>query len=488
VQIPSLIGEIMTVTSLRASLSCTFLLMIQSAGIAQTTAAANTKPELANAIADLRHIDRSKLDEAHRRSMTARIQAAWKTIAANGPSGIAALKEELRAVEQAKEKDDYFKLSSAALIWETSRLAEADTIAGIFRTTPLSTNYAYAFFTAFSAARTQDPRALPIMSAVMRDEKMDFFVVQHAMHIVWPLTQEFIWGCYGSKGLPVLAKILDESKSPSELKAAMDTLKYAQYLPALPAIRKLARHEDRGVAGMAIQVLGTFGHPDDFNLIASGLKQKDSPLLFEHVFAAWEFADARMAPLLIPLLEHPNPKVANEAGLTLWHLATPEAMAAMADFAARHPGQPQVRKLQRILDDFQEYAGVSFNEYSSKTPQEKDKIMAAVRAARDKKYQIQPDDKQLTHEQFLEAAAEWKKSHRISGGQYDWVEDRHVMAVATADDLPLLYDVRAAVLARLSDECLTEATILTELIQRIGRTRYQSGTASKPTSKRVPPP
>ena len=48
------------------------------------------------------------------------------------------------------------------------------------------------------------------------------------------------------------------------------------------------------------------------------------------------------------------------------------------------------------------------------------------------------------------------------------------MDVATADDLPVLYDVRAAVLGRLSDECLPEASTLTDLIQRIGRARYRA--------------
>lgn len=458
------------------------LLAIHATSGGQTTKATGTDPDVQKAIAAMRHIDGSKMTDADREAMGPRIEKAWETIARNGPAGIAALKAELRNVEQAKEKDDFFRLSAATLLWETVGTSDANMIAHIFQTTPLSTNYAYAFDTAFTAARTQDPNVLPILQATMKDEKMDFFVVEHAMHIVWPLTQEFIWGSYGSKGLPVLAGVLNESNSPTELKTAIDTLAYAQYLPALPAIRKLAHHEDAAVAAMAIQTLGKFGHPDDFEFLASGLKQKDSPLLFDFVFAAYEDADPRLVPLLIPLLANTNSKVAKEAAYTLRHIATVEAVTAVGDYAAAHSGQPQAAACQDAMDNFQKNAGISFQEFGRKSPQEKDNILADLRSAREKKYKLQPNDKRLTHDQFLQAAAEWKRNSRITGGQYAWVEDRHVADVATPEDLNLLYDVRAAVLTRLSNECLPEATILTDLIKRIGRKRYSSLAASMPVT------
>jgi hypothetical protein len=69
-------------------------------------------------------------------------------------------------------------------------------------------------------------------------------------------------------------------------------------------------------------------------------------------------------------------------------------------------------------------------------------------------------------------AAEWKANQRITGGTYEWVEDRHVLAVSTPAEIPLLLDVMAACYFRLSDECLYE--VLQEIVKRIGRSRYRA--------------
>lgn len=65
------------------------------------------------------------------------------------------------------------------------------------------------------------------------------------------------------------------------------------------------------------------------------------------------------------------------------------------------------------------------------------------------------------------------KRGRITGGEYAWVESRHVLAAATDKDIELLLDVRGRVMQRISDECLSEVSILDDLIQRLGRSRYR---------------
>jgi hypothetical protein len=80
----------------------------------------------------------------------------------------------------------------------------------------------------------------------------------------------------------------------------------------------------------------------------------------------------------------------------------------------------------------------------------------------------------LTHKELLKAAAEWKANHRITGGTYEWVEDRHVLAACTPAEIPLLLDVMAACYLRLSDECLYEVQMLQEIVKRIGRSRYRA--------------
>lgn len=58
-------------------------------------------------------------------------------------------------------------------------------------------------------------------------------------------------------------------------------------------------------------------------------------------------------------------------------------------------------------------------------------------------------------------------------GPYGWVEDRHVLAAATAADIPLLLDIQAVCFTRLSDKCLSEIRTLQELVQRLGRRQFR---------------
>jgi hypothetical protein len=92
----------------------------------------------------------------------------------------------------------------------------------------------------------------------------------------------------------------------------------------------------------------------------------------------------------------------------------------------------------------------------------------------EEKYELKPGDRKLTHKDLLKAAAEWKANQRITGGTYEWVEDRHVLGVCTPAEIPLLLDVMAACYLRLSDECLYEVQMLQEIVKRIGRSRYRA--------------
>jgi HEAT repeat protein len=455
------------------------MMCVSQAGLAQASRPADIaspSPDLARAIASMRHIDASKLTDLQREKMGAVVDAAWKTIRASGPGGLAALKQELRKIGQAGEKDDFFKLSAAALMWDAWSFDAADTIAEAFRTTHLSaqSDYMfYMFYTAFFAAKTQDERAVPILKATLHNDKLEVFVAEHYMQIVWPLAQQFIWGCYGSKGLPELTKVLDESKNPVELQTATFLLARAQYLPALPRIRQLARQGDPAVAAMAIRALGIFGHPEDYEFLAAGLRSTDPRLLNAYAYAAWEYGDLQMVSLLIPLLENNDAQAARQAAEALWQLVDPMALDAIAAYARKHQGEQRAKICRQAMDKFVSTAKMTYEDYSAKLPAEKARILADLRAGREAEFKLQDGDRRLTHEQFLRAAEGWKKAHRITGGEYAWVEDRHVMDVATAADLPILFDVRAAVLGRLSDECLPESDTLLRLIERIGRARYR---------------
>jgi hypothetical protein len=117
--------------------------------------------------------------------------------------------------------------------------------------------------------------------------------------------------------------------------------------------------------------------------------------------------------------------------------------------------------------------GLTYQAYTAKTPLEKKQLAASLRDRTEEKYRLKPNDRKLTHDDLLKAAAEWKGKGRITGGTYAWVEDRHVMSAASATDIPLLLDVAAVCYVRLSDECLYEVRALQQLVQRLGRGRYR---------------
>jgi hypothetical protein len=163
----------------------------------------------------------------------------------------------------------------------------------------------------------------------------------------------------------------------------------------------------------------------------------------------------------------------NEVIACLTHLVTPEGIEALHQCAATAEETERGKACKEAVADLLEPLGLTYEAYAAKTPQEKAKTAASLRNRTEDKYRLRPDDRKLTHDEFLKAAADWIASHRISGGNYEWIEDRHVMAAATAADIPLLLDVEAACYTRLSDERLDEIGTLQQLVQRLGRTRYR---------------
>jgi len=148
------------------------------------------------------------------------------------------------------------------------------------------------------------------------------------------------------------------------------------------------------------------------------------------------------------------------------------------------------------MDSKLESVKIDLRDYAKKSQEEKAEIIAAAGKSADEWYQLRKDDKKLTHDQLIEAAQEWKRNGWIFGAKplaftqlpkkdnkdntflvsvnkYDWVEERHILSAATAGDIPLLLEVKAALCARLSEESLVEIRRLNEVIKRLGRSRYR---------------
>jgi len=464
----------------RTNLTCFALLAAWTLALGHWAHPATAQPasqpvdSLEAAVATLRHIDRRNLSDEEGERKAMEIERAWTTIKAAGKPGVERLKREVQAAERETTKDHFFQLNASALLWQIAGLEEAQTIAAIWRTTPLHVQYNYVFGTAFEAAGTQDPRALPILQAILADDQGVFFVVEHALQLRWPLNHMFIWERFGPTGLPALREVLQKSEDPIELASALILVTRAQDMEALARIRELAKAGPGQARQIAIQCLGQFGHPDDYESLVEGLKSGDDELRAAHVRALAVYGDLRAAPELIGLLSEQNESIRQEAIWALDALRTPDSLEALRAQSAKTDGTtPDEREACRdIVNDALAAMKMDWDAYAAKTRAEKEALIAAANR-QDEKFQLRDGDRKLTREEFIRAAKKWKKAHRITGGDYEWVEDRHVLAVATPADIELLLEVRAACYARLSDECLYEVETLNGLLHRIGRSRYR---------------
>lgn len=432
--------------------------------------------KLEKAIAELRHIVPDKLTEAEQEAKSKAIAAAWNVIKAEGPSGLARLKQELQQVSNTNERDDFFKLNASALLWEIAKLNEAAKIAEVWNTTPLNVSYNYAFYPAMEAARTQDERALPMLVAILRDKDGQTFFPQHAMRVPWPLTHEFVWGAFGAKGLPVLEGILETSQNQVELQSASRLLGRAQSLKSLPRIREIAKSGTGEAKHWAIMALGIFGHPQDFDFLLSGLQSTNPVEVWPHVFALYEFEDLRAVPHLLPLLKSTEGVLRFEAISALRHLLTPAAMEALQAHSETTKDEREKERIKRHLSRLFEDGKTTWQSYLRKSPAQKEAFVAAFRQGFEDEYSLKKGERAMPRAEFLSKAAMWKEKGRLENADRGEVGVRHLLAATTANDIELLLDVKAKLYLRLSDECLYETQRIDRAVQHLGRSRYRKVT------------
>jgi HEAT repeat protein len=454
---------------------------------AQAQAASDEKLE--KAIAALRNINQSKLSEEEQGKKGKEIDDAWSYIRSIGPAGVTRLKQEVQKVEQNKEKDDYFKLNASALLWIIGKLDEAQAIAAIWNTTPLEAQSNYVFYTAFEAAKTQDPKALPILEATLRNQDFRIYVAQHSMEVRWPRTIEFIWGAYGSKGIPELERILNTSQDSVTLQSAIRLLTIAYDYKVLPKIREIAAKSKGDERFTAAQALGFFGHPQDYEFLISNLKPDDVETTYWNVYALYEYEDLRAVTRLVPLLKIENEFFQQEVAAALFHLAVPESIDAFNTFCNDKKNQ---KLCSGPIDSHLSEMKLTWEAYKKMSPAQKEKFLADYRNSEEEKYKLNKNDMTLTRQQLVAAINNWKENGRafekgtfskppnskpnefvFTSPAFGWVEERHILSVATPDDVSALLDARASIYRRLSDECLHEVRRINEILKRIVRKQYR---------------
>ncbi len=450
----------------------------------QTYAVEQGESALDKAVMTLRNIDPASLSPEQQDQKAAELDAAWSVITNAGKQGQLRLEKELAEIEKKGAKDNFFKLGAVDLMWGISGLESAGKIAAIWEKTPLDLQYNYVFYTAFKAAQTQDPRALPMLTALLKDDKGSIYLHNHAMSVEWPLTHEFIWGCYGPAGLPELLRIVKTSHDPVTLESALKLLGRAEYLPALPEFRKLARHENVRVKCAAIDGIGKYGHPQDFDMLIAGLKSTEPLVLQSYVYALSLYGDLRANPHLARMLENKAEIVRRETVFALTDLTDAVSLDALYQHSKVAPGEKEADYCRNYVNSVVDALKMDWETFDGKTIVERNALIAGI-DRREERFELKKDDRKLTHAELIRAAADWKKGNRITGGEFSWVEDRHVLSVATPVDIDMLLEVKASVYKRLSDECLTEARILDGLIHRLGRNRYRESAGICPQVKPI---
>jgi internalin A len=426
------------------------------------------------AVRSMRGIQVDKLSKVDKESKAVELDKAWTTLGTGGPTAVKALHQALAEDRQNGNSDDFFALAAAALLWKIGGATEADEIARIWQTARQTVNYNYVYGTALMAARTRDQRVLPMLRALLHEKQGNFFVFQHAMTLAWPQSMEFVWGMYGPGGMGCLQDVLEHSNDPAELETAMVLLAGAQQVEALPAIRRLVKHEHADVRAKALECLGTFGHPQDYELLAAGLDSGNADDLIAHINGFTQYGDLRAATLVARHADSPDEKVRQAAIQALMELPCPQALAAIQKREGVASDADEKKFCQICTKRLTDFVGATWEVYSAKSPAEQQNLFNASRKKLEEEQSApETSDRKLTRAEFVEAAKQWQQDHRITGEKYKWIEPRHILAVATADDLPLLLDVRARVYERVSDECLEDVAKLDGLIFRLGRSRYR---------------
>lgn len=425
---------------------------------------------LAAAVAELRHM-RPDMTREEQKAKSERIDAAWEQLTAAKDAGAKALLDEAAKLDAAKEKDDFFKLGAAVVLWQIGRFDRVQDIVGLWAGTDLTTNYNYVFYSTFEAVRDGDERALPLLRAVLRDQQGQIYLAMHVMNVNWPGTHFCLWGPMGRKAVPALEQVLDTEKDPIALRSAVVLLGAYMDVGALDRLRRIARDPKHPARLEAIVDLGHLGHPQDFDLLCSGLADKDPKVAEAFVRALGQYGDLRAAAKLAPLTTAADKDLRLSALAGLGLLPTVDGLEALAKCLPNEEKKVQYGltaypPILRALDG-------GWDAFVKADRAERTRLLAQAIAKQDEEFTLRADDRKMSREQLVEACKGWIANSRISGGEYEWAESRHVLAAATAADVPLLLDVRGALFHRLSDECFSEVEIVDAVLRRLVRAQYR---------------
>lgn len=327
------------------------------------------------------------------------------------------------------------------------------------------------FHTAYDAALSRDPRALPVLVNFLRERTGSTLPAgectgHQPMHMEWPVALDFVWGAYGPEGYPVLVEIAAESGDPVMVESALSALCTSEYPDALPVARRLAL--EGGTAGIrraAVRLLGWHGRARDWEHLLIGLMSDDVDDISASLWAIHKSGDPRVVSYAIPFCDHPDPWVRDEALSVLALACTPESIEAMHRVCDQRSEDPGLDEFAFYTDAVLWIAGLDRATYCVLAPADREQAVARAKAIL---YGPRPGAAPISRVEALAMVAQWTEDGCISCDALDDVE--HLIAAALVrDDIPLLQELRASIYRRLSDQALRDVAKVESIMQKVVR-------------------
>lgn len=418
------------------------------------------------AVAELRRVVVAEIPKDQLDAKRARCGEAERVLSTSGEAGARAIEAELRRMREAGETDVFFQGTSAQALLRALGPAGAAAAADALRGVDPQTQLMYLWEAISMAAAMRDPRALPLLRiALATDEAArPAMFLMHGVTLPWPQFLDVIYGTYGRAACDDLEAVASSAVDGRVAVSAAHALSGLRCHGAAPLLRRWAASRDAPRAAAALAALGTLGDPADRALLLACARHHDVAVRRGCAYAIVEFGDPSLVPVLVELARAEDGVVRREAVIGLLRTPTPEggraALAAREKLGDDRAGiEDQLRAMARWngVDAEALLAGdeAAWKALSTAELQRRETVLAR-----------RPDDPELTREELAAALARWEEDARVTR-----VVKRSLLAVATADDLPALYRVRARVLERQSDEALDEIALLEHVIRVLDRRR-----------------
>lgn len=322
------------------------------------------------------------------------------------------------------------------------------------------------FTTAYDAALTRDPSALPVICAFLSDRTERTVLPQNSLDIEWPLGLDFVWGAFGPGGYPVLVEVAAGSSDPVMVESALIVLCKSEFPDALPVARRLAMEgETAPVRQAAVRLLGWHGRAMDWERLLLGLMSDDSDDISASLWAIHKSGDERAVSYAIPFCNYPDPWIRDEALSILALACTPESIEAMCRVCQERPDDASLDEFAFYTDAVLWMAGLDRETYCALAPADREQAIARTKGIL---YGPRPGAAQVSRDDALAMVAEWTEMGHIDCDGLDDLEYQ-IAGALVRDDIPLLQELKASICRNLSYEALRDVARVESIMQKVVR-------------------